>query len=110
MDNTTGGAITWQAAAALEILGAWRGQAVLLRATLEAIIREKGGGKYEKYCQQLLGIITRLLSRISSALAEYSTDNPPREFLNGEDINAVTIVLFSAEQLLLCLGDLYLLQ
>ena len=82
----------------------------LIRATLESIVRERGGGKYEQFCQQLLGIITRLLSRISSALAEYARDNPLKEFLNEDDITAPAIVLYSAEQLLLCLADLYLLQ
>ena len=67
------------------------------RGTLESIIKVKGGKKYEKDCQKLLGIIYRLQSRITSALAEYTKDNPPREYLNGEDITAVSIVLYSVE-------------
>ena len=102
--------VNWQATAALEVLSAWRGQANLLRATLESIFREKGGKKYEKHCLQTFGVLSRLLSRITLAVAEYTRENLPREYLNGEDITAVAIVLYSAEQLLLCLGDLYLLS
>ena len=50
VDTTRGVALNWQATIALEILSGWRGQANLIRATLESIVREKGGGKYEKYC------------------------------------------------------------
>ena len=50
VDTTRGVALNWQATIALEIQSAWRGQTNLIRATLESIVRESGGGKYEQYC------------------------------------------------------------
>ena len=82
-EATRGATVTWQATTTLEVLSVWRGQANLQRATLESS------------CTQLLYIIARLLPKLVVALAEYTWDNPPREYLNGEDITSVSIVLYS---------------
>ena len=81
-----------------------------LSYSLETIIREKGGRKYEQQCTQLLAIVARLRPKLASALAEYTWENPPRElfFLNDMDITAISTVLYSKEQWLF-LGNLYLL-
>ena len=64
------------------------------KSNLDTIIREKGKKKYEQQCSQLLCIVTRLRPKIGAALADYTREHPPREFVDGRDINIVATVLY----------------
>ena len=101
--------ITWKSTAALEVLTAWWSQTNLQKALLNNILSEKGAQKFETDAVQLLTIVTRIRPKIAAAIAEYTKEYPPKEYLDTKDIRSVATVLYSVEQLLMCLGDLYLL-
>ena len=100
---------SWKSTATHEVLSAWWSWTNPQKALLETVINEKGAQKYEVECSQKLVIVTRLRPKIAAAFAEYTTEHPSREFLDEININTVATALYSVEQLLMCLRDLYLL-